>query len=65
MNAWDAVREAVRAGRAAQAAVNDNAGVMAELLAGNLRRGSISHRVLAKLKRELAAYNIHTGRWRD
>lgn len=38
---------------------------MAELCAGKLRSAGVSGYALKKLKRELANYNIHTGRWKD
>ncbi len=38
---------------------------MANLVAGRLRSGDVSGRVLAELKRELANYNIHTGKWKS
>lgn len=64
MNHWDSVRAAIDAGKQAQQAVNDNAGVMASLLAGNLRRGIISPYVLKRLKDELRGYNAHTRQWK-
>lgn len=36
---------------------------MAGLVAGRLRKGNVSHSVLCELKRELAEYNMRTGRW--
>ncbi len=38
---------------------------MAELCAGKLESAGVSGYTLKKLKRELANYNIHTGRWKD
>lgn len=37
-------------------------GQMAALCVGRLRQSNASNRTLEKLKRELANYNIHTGR---
>jgi len=38
---------------------------MAELCAGKLKQCNVSAHVLKKLKRELANFNIHTGRWNE
>lgn len=38
---------------------------MASLVAGRLRKGNVSHSTLCELKRELAKYNMHTGRWSE
>lgn len=38
---------------------------MANLVAGRLRKGNVSHSTLCELKRELAKYNMHTGRWTE
>ena len=35
-----------------------------EIASGRLRQLSISNDILRSLKRELAGYNIHTGRWK-
>ena len=37
----------------------------AELCVSRLRISGVDHRILCKLKRELRAYNMHTGRWED
>jgi hypothetical protein len=38
---------------------------MAELCAGKLKQCNVRAHVLKKLKRELANFNIHTGRWNE
>lgn len=38
---------------------------MAALVAGKLQSSGVSNSTLKKLKRELANYNIHTGRWKS
>jgi hypothetical protein len=38
---------------------------MANLCVGRLRASGVSRSTLAKLKKELARYNIHAGRWSE
>jgi hypothetical protein len=38
---------------------------MARLIAGRLRKSDVSGYVLKQLKKELAAYNIHTNTWKS
>lgn len=64
MNEWDQVRDAVAAARRLDSALNQYANAMAETMIGRLRSVN-STSTLAKLKRELRDFNIHTGRWSD
>lgn len=50
--------------RSTQWAADRNAGVAAELIVGRLRHVT-SNNTLAKLKRELRAFNIHTCTWSE
>lgn len=65
MNAYDQVREMVVEVRRLSSALNENASLMAEIIAsdGNLRR--VRSYTLKKLKKQLNDYNMHTGRWKD
>lgn len=60
---WDDFRLAFRDARStmdqADAAAND----MADMLDGRLRK--VSGYKLAKLKRQLRDFNIHTGEWKE
>ncbi|MEN6431293.1 MAG: hypothetical protein ABFD06_00130 [Smithella sp.] len=60
-NKWDEMRESYREAerqiQAADAIVNDMAG----MLQGRLRK--VSTYKLSQLKRELREFNIHTGKW--
>lgn len=56
----EAVRDAERTLNRAKYMVKK----MAPLVAGQLEHGDIDHWTLAKMKRELANYNIHTRRWK-
>lgn len=64
MNPWDQVREAVRAGKQMQDAVNSNAAAMGALLKHQLLASEMPHHVLKAFKDELRYYNVHTQRWR-
>lgn len=59
----EAVQQMVAEARRLDNASEQYANAMATLLQGKLRKVSDGS-VLAKLKKELASYNIHTGRWR-
>lgn len=61
-NLYDAVAKAVDAGNTAKAAVKYHAARMAYFLRGNLEACHDSD--LKALKKELARYNIHTGKWK-
>jgi threonine aldolase len=60
-NAFDEIRNAMAQARDARRAVDQHANAMADLLEDSLR--SVSGYRLAKLKRALRDFNIHTGRW--
>ncbi len=62
-NVFDLVRQAVSEAQAAKDAVEQNSYKMARLLRGNLRHCSCTD--LNALKKELRAYNIHTGEWKN
>lgn len=64
MNAFDDVRAAVAQAKEQFAATDSVATNMAGLLAGRLRQVWRPEH-LSALKRDLAAYNIQTGRWKD
>jgi hypothetical protein len=59
------VEEAVRRARREIDRANLCVGSMANLCAGRLQSSGVSSATLAQLKKELARYNIHTGRWSD
>jgi hypothetical protein len=40
-------------------------GQLARMMAGRLRESNASAYTLAKLKRELRDFNIHTGKWKE
>lgn len=61
-NQFDAMRAAVRDAEMTLSAADTVACQLAPLLAGRLRNCHSSD--LARLKRELKDFNIHTGRWR-
>ena len=62
-NEFDKMREAVSQARVQIAAVDNVVGAMAELMIGRLRTGNVSQRALTQLKKELAGFNMHTGKW--
>jgi hypothetical protein len=61
-NPWDDIRAALAATRATDEAVKGNARAMGDLLVGKLRH--VSNDTAARMKRELADFNIHTGKWK-
>lgn len=63
MEPHDAVAELVLQAERLRGAAKHHANVMAKLIVDNLKSVS-SNDTLAALKRELADYSIHTGRWR-
>lgn len=63
MSAWDAVNEALRDARLANLAADQHADAAANLLKDRLRQVSGHH--LAKIKRELRGFNLHTHKWRQ
>lgn len=62
-NPWDEIRAAVNQARELNRAIDDQANTLADLLAGRLRK--VTQYRLAKLKRELRDFNIHTGEWKS
>ena len=60
-NPFDAMRAAVNEARELNRAVDAQANALADLLEGRLQH--VSNSRLARLKRELRDFNIHTGRW--
>lgn len=61
-NAFDTMRAALDQARFANQAADQYAERMAQMLVGRLRH--CGGDTLAKLKRELRAFNIHTKEWR-
>ncbi len=61
-NAYDELTDAIAATKSVQSAVRYHSTAMASLLVGNLRSVTRSD-YLKALKKELAQYNIHTGKW--
>lgn len=57
------MHDAVNDARQTLRKVADVSNKMADMLVGNLRHANDS--TAARLKKELADYNIHTGRWRN
>lgn len=62
MNTWDTMREAISEARRVEAAANQYASQMANMLRGRLRHCAQAD--LEALKKELRDYNIHTGAWK-
>ena len=62
-NPWDDVQRAVTKAQNIQSALEQSASDMGRLLVGNLRH--VNAHTLRSLKRELAAYNLHTRTWRQ
>lgn len=70
MNIFSDIREKVEKAEVLSRAINMNVGDMADLIAGRLRvssqtPGGVDTHSLCVLKKELAAYNMQTGQWRD
>lgn len=70
MNAFDAMREAVRQGEYANKAVDDNVCEMVKLIKNRLRAstGSMTwatRDAMKDLKRELRSFDSRTGQWSD
>lgn len=61
INPFDELRAALEQARALNRAVDSQCNALVDLLEGRLRKASPCR--LARLKRELRDYNIHTGRW--
>lgn len=59
------VEEAVRRARREIDRVNSCVGSMAYLCVGRLQSAGVSGSTLAQLKKELARYNINTGKWSE
>jgi hypothetical protein len=64
MNRSDEIRAALTDANEAIAVVNRYVGNFAELCRGRLRQSHASNTALSDLKRELADWNIHTGKWK-
>jgi hypothetical protein len=63
MNKFDEMRQAVSEAKTTLAAADNVAYQMGSMLRGRLRHCSAYD--LKALKRELAKFNIQTGRWKD
>ena len=63
MNAWDTMRAAMDEARTTLSAADRQVAHMASMLRGRLRL--CDARDLKALKRELRAFNIHTGEWKE
>lgn len=61
---WDQVAAGVHAAQRTQNAINSFTREMAQIVAGNLRRGGCGVGVLRELKRELRDFDMVTGRWK-
>jgi hypothetical protein len=61
-NPFDELEQAMRVAKETRRSCEMHADSMASLLDGNLR--GVSRYRLARLKKELNQYNIHTGRWK-
>lgn len=62
MNAYDTMRNAIAQAKEVNRAADDSANAMADLLDGRLKR--VSRYRLARLKKQLRDFNIHTGLWK-
>lgn len=62
-NAFESMREAMEEARRVNNAADAYANQMAEMLNGRLKCVSSHH--LARLKRQLRDFNIHTGKWKE
>lgn len=63
MDAHEAMENMILQQRRLDEASKQNANNMAELLVPHLKR--VGNGNLSRLKKALAKYNIHTGRWSD
>ena len=64
MNKFDLMREAISEAEHTIRAAESKTEWMADILSHNGRLRSVSPSVLRRLKRELANFNMHTGRWK-
>jgi len=62
-NAYDLMRRAVEEARQINRAADSCSNTMATLLVGRLRH--VNRWQLRRLKRELRAFNMHTGEWKE
>ena len=62
-NAFDEITKAIEQAKAVDSVCNRNANAMLEILIGRLRHCRPWN--LAKLKRELRDFNIHTKQWQN
>ncbi len=62
-NKFDEMRQAVREAEFTLDAADTVASQMASMLVGRMKKVNSAY-TLAQLKRELRAFNIHTGKWR-
>lgn len=62
-NPFDELIAALNQAESVQRVVQDNSNRLARLLTGNLRH--VGGYYLRQLKKELADYNMHTGKWKD
>lgn len=58
------VEDAVNSARREITRADAHIKTMARMVAGRLQNANVYHTELVKLKKELANYNIHTGRWK-
>lgn len=63
MNKFDEMRSAIEEAKTTLRAADRIAAEMGWLLIGRLRH--CNHMDLVRLKKELANYNIHTGKWKS
>lgn len=63
-NAWDDMNAAINDARSKISAADGVVSSMARMIAGRLRKAEVSRSVLTALKKELADYNMHTGKWK-
>lgn len=61
-NAWDTMRAALAQARAANAAADNYASQMGDMLRGRLR--AVPAYILRDLKRELRDFDMHTKEWK-
>jgi len=61
-NPFTAMQEAIAQSRQLNRAIEQNSYALGYLLRGNLRY--CSRRDLVAMKKELADYNMHTGKWK-
>lgn len=62
---FDEMQQAVNQAKGTLSLADKFVAQMANMIAGRLRKGGVWGSTLCALKRELADYNMHTGKWKE